>query len=127
MAVANKIKSQSYGNRKEILIAPELAFSIGCIVSGAGIDAVNGRKILKAGTPVGGADVLTNRQAVISKNTEAPVGIVLHDVDVTDGDENATLVLKGQVDLLKLDEDVKALVNTAKAKLTDIIFMNGNK
>lgn len=127
MAVANKIKSQSYGNRKEILIAPELAFSIGCIVSGAGIEAVNGRKILKAGTPVGGADVLTNRQAVISKNTEAPVGIVLHDVDVTDGDENATVVLKGQVDLLKLDEDVKALVNTAKAKLTDIIFMNGNK
>ena len=127
MAVANKIKSQSYGNRKEILIAPELAFSIGCVVSGAEIEAVNGRKILKAGTPVGGADVLTNRQAVLSKNTEAPVGIVLHDVDVTDGDENATLVLKGQVDLLKLDEDVKTLVNTAKAKLTDIIFMNGNK
>ena len=127
MAVANKIKSQSYGNRKEILIAPELAFSIGCVVSGAGIEAVNGRKILKAGTPVGGADVLTNRQAVISKNTDAPVGIVLHDVDVTDGDENATLVLKGQVDLLKLDEDVVTLVNTAKSKLKDIIFMNGNK
>ena len=118
MAVANKIKSQNYGNRKEILIGN---------LEGTGIEAVNGRKILKAGTPVGGADILTNRQAVLSKNTEAPVGIVLHDVDVTDGDENATLVLKGQVDLLKLDEDVKALVNTAKAKLTDIIFMNGNK
>ena len=127
MAVANKIKSQSYGNRKEILIAPELAFTIGCVVSGTGIEAVNGRKILKAGTPVGGADVLTNRQAVISKNTEAPVGVVLHDVDVTDGDENATLVVKGQVDLLKLEDDVKALVNTAKEKLTNIIFMNGNK
>lgn len=127
MAVANKIKKQSYGNRKEILIAPELAFSIGCVVSGTGISAVNGRKILKSGTPVGGADVLTNRQAVLSQNTEAPVGIVLHDVDVTDGDENATLVLKGQVDLLKLEDDVKALVETAKEKLTDIIFMNGNK
>lgn len=127
MAVANKIKKQSYGNRKEILIAPELAFSIGCVVSNTGISAVNGRKILKAGTPVGGADVLTNRQAVLSQNTEAPVGIVLHDVDVTDGDENATLVLKGQVDLLKLEDDVKALVGTAKSKLTDIIFMNGNK
>ena len=127
MAVANKIKKQSYGNRKEILIAPELAFSIGCVVSNTGISAVNGRKILKAGTPVGGADVLTNRQAVLSQNTEAPVGIVLHDVDVTDGEENATLVLKGQVDLLKLEDDVKALVGTAKSKLTDIIFMNGNK
>lgn len=127
MAVANKIKKQSYGNRKEILIAPELAFSIGCIVSGTGIEAVNGKKILKAGTPVGGADVLTNRQAVLSQNTDAPVGIILHDVDVTDGDENATLVLKGQVDLLKLDDDVKTLVETAKANLKDIIFMNGNK
>lgn len=127
MAVANKIRKQSYGNRKEILIAPELAFTIGCIVSGTGIEAVNGRKILKAGTPVGGADVLTNRQAVISKNTDAPVGVVLHDVDVTDGDENATLVVKGQVDLLKLDADVVTLVNTAKAKLTNIVFMNGNK
>ena len=127
MAVANKIRKQSYGNRKEILIAPELAFTIGCIVSGTGIEAVNGRKILKAGTPVGGADVLTNRQAVISKNTDAPVGVVLHDVDVTNGDENATLVVKGQVDLLKLDADVVTLVNTAKAKLTNIVFMNGNK
>lgn len=127
MAVMNKIKKQSYGNRKEILIAPELAFSVGCIVSSTGIEAVNGKKILKAGTPVGGADVLTNRQAVLSQNTENPVGIILHDVDVTNGDENATLVLKGQVDLLKLEDDVKALVTTAKEKLTNIIFMNGNK
>ena len=127
MAVMNKIKKQSYGNRKEILIAPELAFSVGCIVSSTGIEAVNGKKILKAGTPVGGADVLTNRQAALSQNTENPVGIILHDVDVTNGDENATLVLKGQVDLLKLEDDVKALVTTAKEKLTNIIFMNGNK
>ena len=126
MAVANKIKSQTFGARKEILIAPELAFTIGCLVNGTGITAVNGRKILKAGTPVGGADVLTNRQAVLSQNTDAPVGVVLHDVDVTDGDTNATLVVKGQVDLLKLDSDVKALATTAAAKLTGIVFMNGN-
>ena len=128
MAVANKIKSQSYGNRKEILIAPELAFSIGCVVSGTGIEAVNGRKIIKAGTPIYGDIEARNTAFTISGVENAkPAGILLHDVDVTDGDENATLVLKGQVDLLKLDEDVKALVNTAKAKLTDIIFMNGNK
>ena len=126
MAVANKIKSQNFGARKEILIAPELAFTIGCVVNGTGISAVNGRKILKAGTPVGVADVLTNRQAVLSQNTDAPVGVVLHDVDVTNGDENATLVVKGQVDLLKLDTDVRALATTAAAKLAGIVFMNGN-
>lgn len=138
MAVANRIEKQSYGNKKEILIAPELAFSIGCLVNGTGVTANEaGRKIIKAGTPVGGStDVLTNRQTVLSKATTSgegaaaksnAQGIILHDVDVTDGDTNATLVLKGQVDLLKLDSDVKTLITAeAKTKLSDIIFMNGN-
>lgn len=128
MAVANRIEKQSYGNRKEILIAPELAFSIGCLVNGTGVTANSaGRKIIKAGTPVGGTtSVLDKRQTVLSQSTTNAQGIILHDVDVTDGDTNATLVLKGQVDLLKLDSDVKTLVSTAKAQLKDIIFMNGN-
>lgn len=130
MAVANRIVKKSYvNNTKEILIAPELAFSIGCLVNGTGVTANDaGRKIIKAGTPVGGStDVLTNRQTVLSQSTTAAQGILLHDVDVTDGDTNATLVLKGQVDLLKLDASVVTLVTTAKSQLKNIIFMNGNK
>lgn len=130
MAVANRIVKASYANKKEILIAPELAFSIGCLVNGTGVTAVNGKKIIKAGTPVGGAtDVLTNRQTVLSKvNDNTAQGIVLHDVDVTDGDANATLVLKGAVDLYKLDSDVAELITSAvKTKLEDIKFVNGNK
>lgn len=129
MAVANSVKTKSYGNEKQILIAPELAFSIGCLVGSTGVDAdTNGRKIIKAGTPVGGTtSVLTNRQTVLTKGAENAQGIVLHDVDVTDGDGRATLVLAGYVDLYKLDSDVVTLVTSAASTLTKITFLNGSK
>lgn len=129
MAAVNSVKTVNYSkNDKQILIAPELAFTIGCLVTNTGISADSeGRKILKAGTPIGGGDILTNRQAVLTKNTEAPVGVILHDVDVTAGQENATIVLEGTVDVEKLESDVKGFVNTAKANLTNIRFMSGSK
>ena len=53
MAAVNSVKSASYGNDKQILIAPEVAVEIGCLVTNTGVDAnTEGKKILKAGTPV---------------------------------------------------------------------------
>lgn len=128
MAAVNSVKSLEFGNDKQILVAPELAFTIGCLVTNTGISAnAEGKKIIKAGTPVGGGDVLANRQTVLAKNTESPVGVLLHDVDVTAGQENATLVVEGIVDIEKLDADVKELVGTAKANLTKVTFMSGSK
>ena len=48
---------------------------------------------------------LTNRQTVLTKGSENAQGIVLHDVDVTDGDGRATLVISGYVDLYKFHHD----------------------
>ena len=128
MAAVNSVKSLEFGNDKQILVAPELAFTIGCLVTNTGISAnAEGKKIIKAGTPVGGGDVLVNRQTVLAQNAESPVGVLLHDVDVTAGQENATLVVEGIVDIEKLDEDVKGLVETAKAKLTKVTFISGSK
>ena len=129
MAVANSVKTKDYGNEKQILIAPELAFTIGCLVGNTGVDAdANGRKIIKAGTPVGGTtSILTNRQTVLTKGASNAQGVVLHDVDVTDGDGRATLVLAGYVDLYKLDNDVVSIVSDATATLTKITFLNGSK
>lgn len=128
MAAQNSIKKSSYANEKQILIAPELAFTIGCQVTNTGLTANDeGKKILKAGTPVGGGDVLTTRNTVLSQNTTDPVGVILNDVDVTGGQMNATLVVSGAVDILKLDSDVQALVTTAASKLTKITFMKGIK
>lgn len=129
MAVANSVKSKNYSNEKQILIAPELAFTIGCLVGNTGVDAdSNGKKIIKAGTPVGGTtSVLTNRQTVLTKGASNAQGVVLHDVDVTDGDGRATLVVAGYVDLYKLDSDVVSIVSDATATLSKITFLNGSK
>lgn len=129
MAVANSVKTKSYSNEKQILIAPELAFTIGCLVGNSGVDAdSNGRKIIKAGTPVGGAtSVLTNRQTVLTKGADNAQGVVLHDVDVTDGDGRATLVVSGYVDLYKVDSDVQSIITSATSTLSRIVFLNGSK
>ena len=128
MAAVNSIETKSFGNDKQILIAPELAFTIGCLVTNTGVSAdAEGKKVLKAGTPVGGSDVLVNRQAVLVKNTDAPQGVLLHDVDVTKGQANATLVVEGTIDIEKLDEEVKTLVNTASANFKGVRVMSGSK
>lgn len=130
------IKSKTFGADKNILIAPELAYCVGCIVGNTGVIAdAKGKKIIKAGTPVGGTtDVLANRQTVLvvtnNANGETPAagdgknsqGVLLHDVDVTEGNTNATLVVAGIVDTEKLDVTVNA---AAKTVLTKITFQKG--
>lgn len=131
MAAVNKIKSAEFGNDKQILIAPEVAVEIGCIVTNTGVDAdTEGKKILKAGTPVGGSTgVLMNRQTVLTKQTGANAqGVLLHDVDVTAGEENATLVIEGVIDYEKVDTDVQALyTSTVLNAMPKITIMKGSK
>lgn len=128
MAVANSITTKEFGNDKQILIAPELAFTIGALVGNSGVNADSeGKKIIKAGTPVGGStSVLTNRQTVLTVGGTAQ-GVVLHDVDVTAGDTNATIVLEGTIDLLKLDSTTATALSSAAGTLTKIRIMNGYK
>ena len=128
MAVANSITTKEFVNDKQILIAPELAFTIGALVGNSGVDADSeGKKIIKAGTPVGGStSVLTNRQTVLTVGGTAQ-GVVLHDVDVTAGDTNATIVLEGTIDLLKLDSTTATALSSAAGTLTKIRIMNGYK
>lgn len=125
------VRKETFVADKNILIAPELAMTIGCIVSNAGVIATNdnGDKVIKAGTPVGGAvNVFENRQTELTVSGTAQ-GVVLHDVPFKNGatTANATLVVSGTVDLLKLDDDVVSTVETAKSDLTKIIFMKGAK
>lgn len=131
MAAVNNIKTASYGNEKQILIAPEVAVEIGCLVTNTGVDADSeGKKILKAGTPVGGTtNVLMNRQTVLTRqNGSNAQGVLLHDVDVTAGQENATLVIEGVIDYEKLEEDVQALyVDAALEAMPKITVVKGSK
>ena len=126
MATVNMVKKTSYTTPKSILIAPELAYSIPVIVGNTGISAgEDGRKIIKAGSAVGGTtSVLTSRQTALQKTTTATQaqGVLLHDLDVTDGDANGTMLVFGFIDLNKIDTDAQPASDVQEA-LTKITFM----
>lgn len=76
----------------------------------------NGRKIVKAGTPLSGDLTARNTAFVAAADTTAPaVGILLHDVDVTDNDANATLLIWGFVNLSRVDSTTASKI-TANRK-----------
>lgn len=90
----------------------------------AGAVTENGRKIVKAGTPLNG-DLTTRGTAfVAAKDTSNPaVGILLHDVDVTDADANATLLIWGFVNLSRVDSTTVALITeTRKTELAGRVW-----
>ena len=76
----------------------------------------NGRKIVKAGTPLSG-DLTARGTAFVAAadNTAPAVGILLHDVDVTDNDANATLLIWGFVNLSRVDSTTASKI-TANRK-----------
>ena len=64
----------------------------------------DGRKIVKAGTPLNGDLTARGIAFVAAKDTSNPaVGVLLHDVDVTDGNANGTLLIWGFVNLNRMD------------------------
>lgn len=81
----------------------------------AGAVTENGRKIVKAGTPLNGDLTARGTAFVAAKDTDNPaVGILLHDVDVTDADANATLLIWGFVNLSRVDSTTAALITETR-------------
>lgn len=121
------VKSANYTTPKTILIAPEVAVAFPVIVSNAGVSAdENGRKIIKAGSAIGGStNVLMNRQTALAKVADATAqGLLLHDVDVTNGNGNGTILIAGYVDVNKIAEDALPAEEVQTA-LSRIVFMKG--
>lgn len=113
------VRKETYGNTNQILFAVEHQVSMGVVVSKALGVAEGNKKVVKAGTPLtGNLDARTTAFTAASagSSTEASnaVGVLLHDVDVTTGDANGTLLLFGFVNTNRVDA-------TTKAKLTDIV------
>lgn len=127
------VVKETYGfNEKHILIANNsYLVTLPARVTNTGITADSeGKKILKAGTPVYG-DITKRDTAFVKATTTEGVSnataIVLHDVDVTAGAENATIVLAGCIDTLKLDTATKALITAeVKTALPRLIFVEGS-
>ena len=128
--MAQMVSKETYNVSKDILLAPHLAFTISAIVGSTGVtNNAEGRKVIPAGTPVGGAtSVLATRSTVLqvtntNSNGANAQGVLLHDVDVTNGNTNAQVVIRGVVDSSKCP----TIDATAKTALTLITFVNGGK
>lgn len=76
---------------------------------------VDGRKIVKAGTPLNG-DLKARTTAFVKAvdSTNPAVGVLLHDVDVTDSDANGTLLIWGFVNLSRLDTTTAGLITSTR-------------
>lgn len=121
------IKKETYGNVQQILFAVEHQVSVGIVVDETcGVEQTNGRKIAKAGTPITGD--LDKRTVAFTPATTGVstdvIGVLLHDVDVTTGDNNGTLLLFGFVNTNRLDETTKGKITAdIKKALPKITFM----
>ena len=129
--MAQMVSKQTYSAPvKDVLLAPHLAFEIGVQVSNTGVaNNSEGRKIIPAGTPLGATtSVLDVRSTVLQVTNTSQLGansqgILRYDVDVTNGNANATLIVGGYVDSSKCP----SLEATVKTALTRITFVNGGK
>lgn len=117
------VKHETYGNRNQILFAIEHQVSMGCVVDASAGVVENGRKIVKAGTPLTGD--LDARTTAFTKATGAnAIGVLLHDVDVTVAENNGTILLFGFVNTNRIDETTKALITSeVKTALPMIKFV----
>lgn len=123
-----KFTETSYTGTKEILAIPDHYVAFPVMVSDSGIVAnSDGKKIVSAGTPVGGigGSVLTDpTKDVEKKNTQGAAsgvagagvdaeGILHRDVDVTYGPAPGSMIVHGFVDSNKVPEAIVADAVTA--------------
>jgi len=110
------IQTQDFGNKNQILADVSNQSAVGCVVDAETVGvAVGSQKIAKAGTPVKMNLMSIRTPAVLATATtgEEMTGVLLHDVDVTNGNNNGTVLLFGFVNLNRIDSDVQAKIITA--------------
>lgn len=109
----------------QILFNVQNQMSVGVIVDEAvGTAGEDGKKIVKAGTPLNGDLTARGTAFVAAKDTSKPaVGVLLHDVDVTEGDANGTLLIWGFVNLNRMDSTTAGLITaTRKTELAGRVW-----
>lgn len=109
------ITKTSLAATKQILANVDLQSSVGCIVPQSLGVAVGSKKIAKAGTPIKIDLMNLQTAAVKADGATALNAVLLHDVDVTDGNANGTALIFGFVNVNRVDSDVATAITTAVA------------
>lgn len=107
------VAKATYAATKQILANVDLQSSVGCIVPQSLGVTVGSKKIAKAGTPIKIDLMNLQTAAQAATGTVALNAVLLHDVDVTDGNANGTALIFGFVNVNRVDTDVAALITTA--------------
>ena len=118
------IKKETLAAPQQILFNVQNQMSVSVLVDSTMASVtVDGRKVVKAGTPLNG-DLATRGTAFKAADSTAPaVGVLLHDVDITDGNANGTLLIWGFVNLDRLDSATAGLITaTRKTELAGRIW-----
>ena len=119
------IKKETLAAPQQILFNVQNQMSVPILVDKTMASVtVDGRKVVKAGTPLNGDLTARGTAFKAAADTTAPaVGVLLHDVDVTDNNANGTLLIWGFVNLDRLDSATAALITaTRKTELAGRIW-----
>ena len=117
----SKFVRTTYGNRKEILKFPDHYVNLAITVSD--VDVVpnaDGKKIVAAGTLMGGGVITDPAILAIPVNGAGTEGVLFNDVDVTFGPAPGALLIHGFVDRAKLPTAPAAAAVTALRQITFI-------
>ena len=124
------IKKETLAAPQQILFNVQNQMSVPILVDKTMASVtVDGRKVVKAGTPLNGDLTARGTAFKAAADTTAPaVGVLLHDVDITDNNANGTLLIWGFVNLDRLDSATAGLItDTRKTELAGRIwFLNDN-
>lgn len=117
------VTKEVYGSINQILADVENQSSVGCIVDKDLGVQVGNKKLVKAGTPINInlMNIQTKCKGIKAATTD-PVAaavpmnaVLLHDVDVTNGDANGTALIFGFVNVNRVDADVATKITAAMA------------
>lgn len=107
------IKKETAGAPVQILGSTSPYYAVGIIVNSSAGTVVGGRKIVKAGTPlVVDFSNLSTPATKIASNAEIAqaTAVLIHDVDVTDGNANGSGLVVGIVNHNRLESDVQDML-----------------
>lgn len=120
------VTRKDYVNRKTILVDELNSSALPCLISNTGVTAgSDGKKIVKAGTPVYGSLMARNTAMTVSGAENAkPCGVILHDVDVTNGAANSQVLYFGFIDVTKVDSTTATTLKAQEANLKMITLVS---
>lgn len=114
----SKFVETSYTNKKEILKFPDHYVNVAVTVDDAGVTAVNGKKIVPAGTILGGGFLADDSVKAKKANGTTAEGVLFNDTDVTFGPAPGAALIHGFLALDKLPEAPTAEAVTALKQIT---------